>query len=466
MNKSKNYLFLFMIGVIQLSLSGQRNGYNLFFANGQTELTEASKATIRAITNKVVKGQHYSFYPLTYDSVYKKYAYAKIALQQAKAIANYAESVGFKLANVPKNFPSSFKGYSIGVNMRYILNKDSLTPSQEKQLLYNPLKDRFAQKPSQFFTINPLRDTTLVGVEGTILDLVAGSLLSNRPVKVELVEYYKKGDLIKNGLSTSSNRQLIESGGTIFLDAKDAQNPKRQVSLNTNKGIDVSFASKKKKDMQIFTKDPKRPTEMNWVTSSAPTYQIRRLESWQVTETIYDEEGEIVSKKSFNSKEEWEKYQKQQQIEAENRRKAQELAEEKRKREQEEQRKEALIAQKNKSFMNDKMKVNNLGFINCDRFIDQEMVSFSINLDKTVNAEYYIVFEDINGVISGYKDHKKANFGRAPLNAQATLVAVAFIGAQAYFYKTALKINKNSPVQVKLKPVKESYVDQQLGMLK
>ena len=47
------------------------------------------------------------------------------------------------------------------------------------------------------------------------------------------------------------------------------------------------------------------------------------------------------------------------------------------------------------------LKVNNWGLINCDKFINEEIVPLELAADISLYAKYYLVFDEIRGVLNG-----------------------------------------------------------------
>ncbi len=107
--------------IVFLSVAhAQEQKYNIVFAKGQTALAEQQKKEINFVASRLMEGESVIFYPLAYDSLYDVYKYTPNAKEQAAAIAEYATTVGFQLTGTPRNFPSSYSGYSIGVIMKFI----------------------------------------------------------------------------------------------------------------------------------------------------------------------------------------------------------------------------------------------------------------------------------------------------------------------------------------------------------
>ena len=296
-------LGIFLLAFVQLTW-GQEQKYNIVFKPAEVLMGEKQKADINFVASHLMEGETILFYPLAYDSIYDRYTFSNNAKLQATALAEYAISIGFQVQGFPRNFPSPYSGLSVGVILKYVKPIDPNAVAALKPRL-NGL---FPEKPSQFFLINPLKDTIIIGNEGTILYLKAGCLLSNKKVQVELKEFYVLGDYIKSGLPTVSNGQMLQTGGSIYLNARENDAAKKQVKINPKVGVGVDFTLGKTDDnMQVFIKDPRTPNELNWILPSKRTVR----ESWEITETVLDAEGNVISETTYKSKEEWEKHLKE-----------------------------------------------------------------------------------------------------------------------------------------------------------
>ncbi|MBX7183383.1 MAG: hypothetical protein K1X82_14820, partial [Bacteroidia bacterium] len=304
------------------------------------------------------------------------------------------------------------------------------------------LQGHFPEKPSQFFKIHPDRDTILHGKEGTTLYLPAGSLLSAADiVQIELKEFYTFADLMKNDLHTASDGSMLHTGGTIYLDAKETNSNGSAVAINSEKGIGVDFTlGKTDPDMRIFIKNPEEE-ELNWIPARYTKHIITKTVTWT------DGEGNIISEAEA--------------LERINRIKAYEKEQIAQKKMQEELAKQ----EKELSRFDEKLKVYDLGYINCDKFPEEQMKSMQAKADVRYTATYYLVYKDVRGLMKGHQLGNKIEFGMVPQNRPATLIAVAFDGPQAYFFRTELSPDSPMP-EVKLQASNEKFVDQQLALLK
>jgi len=430
--------------------SAQKSTHLIYFKKNQVHLSPEQEKQLRTIAAKSKEEELMTILPLTYDSIYEHYIFAKIADKQAAEIARYALGIGFRVISTPSNFPSSYKGRSYSVNLKFF-----------KKIIVEEKSAFFAPKPSQFFLIDPKRDTLINGKEGTKLHFPVGCLQTKAKVMVELKEYYSMADYLKSGLATTSNGKMIESGGVIYLNAVENNASKKQVKINPDKGIGAEFTlGKKKPGMQIFIKDPST-SRINWISQDSFGYK----EIWQMTETIYDDQDNIISQITYKSKAEWEQHLKEEEAE----RKELEIKQEAERKEAEKKQKLQMQAQQNKNKSDKMLQIYNLGFINCDRFMNEPQKTFVVNLSESKEANianYYLVFKDIRGVMNGYASNNVLSFGNVPVNRQATLIAISFEGKQGYYYSSPLVTGSQAKLQVDLKPVDEKFMENELAKLK
>ncbi len=466
----KNKLFILLSLCLLSNVSAQEYKFNIVFEPGQITMGDKQKKAVNEVAARLKEAAFVIFYPLAYDSTTDIYTYSSNADKQANALSDYATTLGFKLTGIPKNFPSGYSGLSYSVVMKYYKMKDADIAQLPPAIKGTGVKGHYPEKPSQFFVINPLRDTIIIGNEGTKLFFKAGSLLTSKKVQIELKEFYQLSDYIKNGLPTVSNGKMLQTGGSIYLNAKENDATKKQVQINPQEGVGLDFTlGKNDNQMQVFIKDPRTPNEMNWILPRKRTYR----ESYKVTQTFLDADGKILSQKDYNSKEEWDAHVKEEELKEKQRLKEEEIrkveAEKQQKiealKEQERQKALALkMVTSNK--MDSKLKTYDLGYINCDRFPNEPMIALSVDADEKLEAEYYLVYTDIRGVLKADVVGKMVNFNSVAQNRSAVLIAVCFVGKQAYYYKTSVASGGKLSNKIALAPVEESFLNQQLAALK
>lgn len=440
-------ILILLISVGTNHLWSQTSTFNLYFNPGQKQVLAKQKLELEKLAFKYNRPTRITVYPLIYDAQRTAWVYSHYSEAQVNSIVAYARELGFKVIGTPENFPSGYYGRSRSVVLQVIPKKKKLNSDCPALTnLENPMLPLFGVKPSQFFTIHPQRDTILYGVEGTVLYIKAGALMASDSVQVELKEFYTMADYVKSALPSVSNGQFLETGGTIYLDAKLKKNPSQQVPISKSKGVGIDFAKgKEDKEMSIFYQDQRSPNQLNWIQQSKP--RIITTQKWSMTEIKYNGEGELIYKRVFHSKEEWQKY-----------RDSLGLARKK------EQIKRETLA-KNKKELEGKLKTYNLGLINCDKFFGQETAPFVIQKNDTLHTSYYLVFTNVRGVMNGQVGNSGAvSFGNVPKNAGAYLLAVSYSGEQAYFNKLSINTS-NKNIQYTLQPVSKGKIDAELALL-
>ncbi|MCG8323646.1 MAG: hypothetical protein MI921_29400 [Cytophagales bacterium] len=122
-------------------------------------------------------------------------------------------------------------------------NENSSQIDSVRKTQINNLFFRY-QKESQIFVLDNDSDTTIRGMEGTILIIPKHSfsidpeISSAGKIQLELKEYYKKSEIILSGLSTTSDDKILISSGMLYL---NAQYEGENIKLAEGKEIDVFF---------------------------------------------------------------------------------------------------------------------------------------------------------------------------------------------------------------------------------
>lgn len=114
--------------------------------------------------------------------------------------------------------------------------------------------------PTIDFGLNPNRDTTFFGPQGTRIFIEAGTfqLADGSPatdsITVQLKEFYDKSDIVLGNLSTRSGDQLLETAGMIYLDAKSKG---QKLEIKPGKQVVVHFPKKEDdyQEMNLFYAD-------------------------------------------------------------------------------------------------------------------------------------------------------------------------------------------------------------------
>lgn len=88
--------------------------------------------------------------------------------------------------------------------------------------------------PSQQFTINTERDTTLQTSKGALLKIPKGAIVSanGNTATLDIKEAYSIEDMILGGLTTSANGEPLSSGGMIYINGAAGENLKITHPIN------------------------------------------------------------------------------------------------------------------------------------------------------------------------------------------------------------------------------------------
>lgn len=84
------------------------------------------------------------------------------------------------------------------------------------------------------------------------------------------------------------------------------------------------------------------------------------------------------------------------------------------------------------------MKITGLGWINCDRFLNDKSAKMNLILaGASTHAQYFLIFKSINGII---RANHRATFTNVPENYQAKLIGIKQFGDQIEFMEAEDKV--------------------------
>lgn len=130
--------------------------------------------------------------------------------------------------------------------------------------------------PSQVFSINITRDTTLLTKKGAIIHIPHGTLsASTNTVQLEIKEAYSMEDIIRASLTTQSNGQPLSSGGMIYINAVGENTVKVTQAISV--GMPTDYLQK---GMQLFKGQMQKDSTINWQDPQplAPNKQFTAIE--------------------------------------------------------------------------------------------------------------------------------------------------------------------------------------------
>jgi hypothetical protein len=142
---------------------------------------------------------------------------------------------------------------------------DSNAIAEDQKLnaaVFSNFFQQLKKRPEQFH-IDTQRDTTIRCSEGTVLRIPANSfqtatgLAISGIINMHIQEFYSLADIIGNKLSTTSNGQMLETGGMLCIKAMFNN---EEAKLKPGSAIDLSMpAPKFNPEMQLFMGDSSLP---------------------------------------------------------------------------------------------------------------------------------------------------------------------------------------------------------------
>lgn len=115
------------------------------------------------------------------------------------------------------------------------------------------------------FSIKNHRDTVLKGKNGIALFVPKDCFANNGPaskINIEMQEYTTAADFFFSGLTTTSNGSLLQSGGTVYINATSNG---KNVKLKAGQNITVAFPTAKPiPNMQTFYGEKNAAGSINW----------------------------------------------------------------------------------------------------------------------------------------------------------------------------------------------------------
>lgn len=117
--------------------------------------------------------------------------------------------------------------------------------------------------PTQLFEIDPTKDTVIETEGGLVFAIPANAFIhAKNPVTLEIREALTPMDIMKGGLSTTSDGQLLETGGMFYLNARDGE---ISLQIDPAKPIYANVPTNEvRPDMLLFTGERRADGSINW----------------------------------------------------------------------------------------------------------------------------------------------------------------------------------------------------------
>jgi len=146
----------------------------------------------------------------------------------------------------------------------------------------------FKVKPQTFY-VKGGNETIIQGKNGTLLSFPENAFCSSKNIRIELREYYDKASMIKANLSTTSNDEILESGGMIQVEAFEGDK-----AVELCKEITIMIPDKLgKEDMLLFDGHwDEAHNSIDWTSQGDPFAQNSRMRTFDPKDYVqYCEAG-------------------------------------------------------------------------------------------------------------------------------------------------------------------------------
>jgi hypothetical protein len=324
-------------------------------------------------------------------------------------------------------------------------------PSIEFKKLNNFLEG--LDKSSQIFNVSTTKPSKVNGKKGTIIFLKPNDLVTEngqplgKTIQVELKELTNQSDMLKANAPTVSNGRLLVSGGAYFINLTSDNNT---LKLKEGKSLSVQFPKLTKSDMSLFYGERDSLGQLNWQEAN------QKFENKAIAKAKPKLDTVSSGPDSFSSDSDLDAIIKY----------VDEVDDKTPLNEVEKQ----LIKDEieNEMFAYAIIKVKKLGWINCDRFEDNDkLTNLKIEFnekDNVQSANVFLVFKDINSVMqSSFNDFRGlryiAGFSNIPIGANTKLIAFSTKNGKTYYHKSNITIEANKTIQIDFKETNKDEIE-------
>lgn len=315
--------------------------------------------------------------------------------------------------------------------------KESLTFDEELQQL---------TESSQFFKISNDKGDTIKTKNGTRIIIKPNTFIFNdgqdvkEPIQIELKEVFDKSDMILNGLGTVSDGRLLESFGMIHLSATSEG---RGLGIIDNGSIAISIPNKRKGDNGELFYGSKTDSIVNWKYAGTTNDTIEVMTTYtQTSDSLFVKEATykyVDGERMFVSDSTYRLYGQF----------------------------DITMGMEYKTPDFYHFDIRNLGWINCDRFIEiTEKENLDIELKNYSRPFGYMVFEDINSVMwIPFNEKGTATIENLPKNYSVYLIVLDKNDKDFMWSKKDVKIGLESKVTLDMKPIDKATLTNELRSL-
>jgi hypothetical protein len=275
MMKFKLFAFFGLLLLSNFSFAqNNQEKLSVYFAPGRANLTSESKAALQQFAKEA---NQYTDYELDLraftDDIGSIQYNKKLSEKRAQAVETYLNQLNIK--------PTEKIVEGLG---EVALFSDEDVSNQRKEnrrvdLIIKPFMPKdfneffsyLSDNDVQAFAANNEDETTIYGNEGTVVNIPAGAFVNQKGeavvnINIELKEAYSFGDMLKHNLGTTSGNEILQTGGMIYIDVKDA-NTGESLNLKQGQEIEINMPSQQAlpEGMQLFVADRNTAgDETNW----------------------------------------------------------------------------------------------------------------------------------------------------------------------------------------------------------
>jgi mono/diheme cytochrome c family protein len=150
----------------------------------------------------------------------------------------------------------------------FILISSFLLLCQCRRQAQSPFSEQ--NLPSVIYNVPIAKDTTITTPKGAVIAIAAGSLVADGShVRLEVKEAYSIADIIAGGLTTMSGRNLLSSGGMIYI------NPAKGERATLVKAIRISIPTVHRRNgMQLYKGQAKPGGAIEWTQAQLLPPQV------------------------------------------------------------------------------------------------------------------------------------------------------------------------------------------------
>lgn len=356
-----------------------------------------------------------------------------LSKQRAEEVYNYFINKGFPKAKIEIKYFG--KKYSVAAND----NEFGKQQNRRVEISYKVNSGGFA-KASQTFKVISTNNITLTCKEGTKITFPKNAFKTSDGkvfkgvADVEIAEFYKKSDVILNNLSTTSDKQLLESGGMLFIDAKCGI---KQLLFDPSLTYKIQLPNVKQRNWSLFYGDT-TDNQLDWVP--APT--ALQGDRFTYTNNIFVKQVKDIRLLSYLDSSKATSYS----ITVNN----------------------MTVQSKSDSIGNVYLTSNKIGWLNCDYFYkSRQKTGIYVSVPDPTDVTIYLIFKNINSVVksSPYSDNFFP-FYNIPVGEIATIIAFSIKGDKIFYASKDIKTSVKKQEQLVLKEINQNDFDNMIADIK